>query len=200
MKRQKRPVQKASIIREYWPCIVPPGKSGEWYIEQFIIDKQGSAFSSLRIGGYVPEGEYTKLVRGKSNRSGPIMSDTPKEKLDHMEFFLEATGRVLINGLGLGCALNVVLHLPGVAEVTVIELSPDVIRLVAPSFPDPRVTIIEADARTWTPPRGVRYGAVWHDIWDSICGDNLPEMKSLHRRYGRRTNWQGSWARDQIRK
>ena len=44
-------------------------------------------------------------------------------------------------------------------------------------------------------PRDTRYDVVWHDIWDNICADNLPEMHRLHRRYGRRCDWQGSWAR-----
>jgi hypothetical protein len=80
----------------------------------------------------------------------------------------------------------------------VIEMSPDVISLVADfyrtKFGD-KAEIIEADALTWKPPKGSFYGAVWHDIWPSISADNLPEMHALHRRYGRRCDWQGSWAR-----
>ena len=62
---------------------------------------------------------------------------------------------------------------------------------------DCKLNIICADALEWKPPKGTRYNAVWHDIWDNICGDNLDDMKKLHRKYGRRTNWQGSWCRDQ---
>jgi hypothetical protein len=82
-----------------------------------------------------------------------------------------------------------------VTHVTVIEKSPDVIKLVGPSFADPRVTIIEADAYTYQPPKGIRYNAVWHDIWDNICGDNTEGMGKLHRKYGRRTDWQDSWCK-----
>ena len=71
------------------------------------------------------------------------------------------------------------------------------IDLVGPSFShDDRVNIICADAFEWRPPKGVRYNAVWHDIWDDICTDNLPEMTRLHRKYGRRADWQGSWCRE----
>lgn len=90
------------------------------------------------------------------------------------------------------------LDKPAVDKVTVIEISPDVITLVGSYLKEhfgARLEIIEADAFTWQPPRGVRYGAVWHDIWDNICSDNLPEMHKLHRKYGRRTDWQGSWCR-----
>jgi spermidine synthase len=90
-----------------------------------------------------------------------------------------------------------VLEKPEVERVTVIEKSEDVIVLVAPSFSkDNRVQIILADAFEYQPPKGVRYGAVWHDIWDTICGDNLPSMHRLHRKYGRRTEWQNSWCRE----
>jgi hypothetical protein len=50
----------------------------------------------------------------------------------------------------------------------------------------------------YRPDAGARFGAIWHDIWDSICEDNLDQMKTLHRRYGRRCDWQGSWGRDTI--
>ena len=39
------------------------------------------------------------------------------------------------------------------------------------------------------------FDAVWHDIWDEISDENLPEMHKLHRKYGQRANWHGSWAR-----
>ena len=53
----------------------------------------------------------------------------------------------------------------------------------------------QADALEYKPPRGEQYDVVWHDIWPNICTDNLPEMHKLHRKYGRRCNWQGSWCR-----
>lgn len=38
---------------------------------------------------------------------------------------------------------------------------------------------------------------VWHDVWDYIDANNLTQMHALHRKYGRRADWQGSWCRDQ---
>ena len=69
------------------------------------------------------------------------------------------------------------------------------IKLIAPHYNDPRLEIIHADAFEWKPPKGVRYNCVWHDIWDYICTDNLPEMHKLHRKYGRRCDYQESWCR-----
>jgi spermidine synthase len=133
------------------------------------------------------------------------MSDTPAEQDDHREFVQRARGRILINGLGLGMVLQACLERRkwqsdeyAVEHATVVEISPAVIALVAPHYQaryGDRLTIVQADALTWQPPKGERYAAVWHDIWPDICTDNLPQMHTLHRRYGRRADWQGSWAR-----
>lgn len=125
-----------------------------------------------------------------------VMSNTPAERNDYRWFVHKATGNVLVNGLGLGCVVRELLTKPDIERVTVIEKSADVIALVGPYITDPRLTIIEADAFEWKPSRGERYNAVWHDIWNDICADNLPEMHTLHRKYGRRTDYQESWCRD----
>ena len=56
-----------------------------------------------------------------------VMSDTPQEYRDHIAFFGRARGSVLIHGLGLGCALNVLLSMGHVNDITVVEVNPDVI-------------------------------------------------------------------------
>lgn len=146
-------------------------------------------------GRYCPEGTYTGLYcKGR----GVIMSDTPDEIRDHYSAIMEATGHVLINGLGLGVVLQAVARKPEVTKVTVIEISSDVIQLVGfhyqQMFGD-KVEIIQADAYEYQPPKGIRYGYVWHDIWDSLCIDNLSEMAKLHRKYGKKAQKQDSWGK-----
>jgi spermidine synthase len=129
------------------------------------------------------------------------MSDTPDERRDHLSAIREAKGHVLLNGLGLGCVLQSCLEKEGVTKVTVVEKEEDVIALVAPHYQErygDRLEVVHADAFEYKPPKGVRYGMVWHDIWPNMCADNLPEMHRLHRKYGRRTEWQGSWGRAYI--
>jgi spermidine synthase len=106
-------------------------------------------------------------------------------------------GSVLIHGLGLGCAVRMALQ-AGAERVTVIELDQDVIDHVAPHLNDERVTIYQGDALTRRWPVGSTWTVVWHDIWDTICGENLPEMHRLHRSFGGRSLWQGSWARSTV--
>jgi spermidine synthase len=128
------------------------------------------------------------------------MSDTNAEMRDHMQFVCQASGRVLINGLGLGMVLGAVLAKDSVTHVTVVELSQDVIDLVAAHYACDRLEVVCCSAFDYKPPKGLRYNAVWHDIWDDLCGDNLPEMTKLKRKYGSKTDWQGCWAEGQVRR
>lgn len=185
--------KKAPSKRDLFRCVVPPGKHGAAEVQCYTVSAAHSQFAAIR-GEWIPSGAYSRLeINGRL-----VMSDTPKEYADHRLFIREAKDHVLIHGLGLGCILNVIQHLPSVHRITVIEINPDVISLVGHYFTDPKIEIIHGDALTWKPPKGTRYGAVWHDIWRSICADNLSEMKRLCRRFGRRADWQGCWAREQI--
>lgn len=171
---------------------IPEAAKGLWRIERFKTDMPD--FHSMLRGRGVPAGEeFMRLMRGNVL----VMSDTPAEMRDHYYAVRMAKGSCLINGLGIGMVLKAVLKKPEVTDVTVIELSQDVLDMVAPHYADERVTFVCASAFDYQPPKCKQYGMVWHDIWDYICGDNLPEMHKLHRKYGRRAVWQGSWCRDE---
>lgn len=179
---------------------VPDGKVGDWRVETYTVSKQESDWTRIRAmqhpEEFVPAGTYKKLCRNGTI----VMSNTEMEIREHREMILQAHGHVLLNGLGLGVCLKAILAKTQVLSVTVIEKSPEVIALVGPSFKDPRLTIIQADAFTWKPPKGAHYDVVWHDIWDNMCSDNLPEMTRLKRKYGRLCDWQGCWAEGMIRR
>ena len=123
------------------------------------------------------------------------MSDTPAEMRDHSYAVRMAKGSCLINGLGIGLVLKNILLKSEVTDVTVVEISQELIDIVAPHYQDERAVFICASAFDYKPPKGKRYQMVWHDIWDDICADNLPEMTRLHRKYGRRADWQNSWCK-----
>jgi len=174
---------------------IPDGKSGDWSVETFSVSKKDNIsqqISFMKTGRNVPEGTYKRLKKGNTT----VMSNTPDEIRDFRWFFLEAKGSILINGLGLGCCVKFLLDNPEVTKITVIEISEDVIKLIAPYFKDERLNIIHADALEYKPTKGEKFDCVWHDIWDNICIDNLAEMAILHRKYGRRTKCQDSWCKD----
>jgi len=186
---------------------VPEDMYGDWKVEKFTVEEDAAKLHNIRAtfsfgggGRTIEPGEYTRLVRNGTI----VMSDTPAEIRDHLEFVRRARqgGHILINGLGLGWALEAILDAPKIETITVVEKSYEVVSLIAKHYEDKcpsdkKLWIIQDDALTYKAPKGKRYNAVWHDIWDYICADNLDDMKTLHRKYGRRCDWQGSWCRYQ---
>lgn len=189
---------------------VPEGCRSTMRVERFTVSPEDAQFDALRAllsssggGRSTPAGTYTRLVqdRGHSRAfASVLMSDTPSEIRDHWAPIREARrlgGHCLVNGLGLGVVVGAMLK-AGAARVTAVESSKDVIALVAPHYRSrygSRFEVIHADALSWRPTPRTRFTVVWHDIWGSICADNLGEMTTLHRAYGRRCHWQGSWCK-----
>jgi hypothetical protein len=204
---RKSPGSNATLDRmKGFRSTIPEGISGNWSIESFSVSKRDEEFSRLRSafafgcsGRYVPQGTYTALNRSNSI----VMSDTPNEIDDLLPLCRRATGRVLISGLGLGCAVELVLGNQDVSGVTVLELSQDVINLVEPTLKaryGDRLNVINADAFTYRLPKAARYNVAWHDIWNDICADNLAEMRKLKRRFDSRCDWQGFWCESECKR
>lgn len=183
-------------------CTVPDGRSGPWKVSTFKVDEDEARYFNLmnlrNISQWIEPGTYRRLSH---KVRGVVMSNTPMEVRTNSEPFYYATGRVLINGLGLGMLLEAILSKPSVTYVRVIEIDEHIIKLVGRHFKkDNRVEIIRGDALSYHPARGEKFDYAWHDIWDAIDPVNLPQMATLGRRYNRRVaNRQGWWARNIIR-
>jgi hypothetical protein len=199
---------------------LPASSGGGWVVEKVDVTPEEEQKSRIRAAAsrdlrrVVTAGRYTRLWRVLPDRVARArargfeerledcaelwMSDTPSERRDCCELFARAAGHVLVHGLGLGMLVRPLLSMPKVERLTVVEIDGGLVDLVAPYYAErwgDRFEVVCGDALTWTPPRGARYGAVWHDIWKTISPANLPEMHRLHRRFGRLCAWQGSWAR-----
>ena len=183
---------------------VPEGKKGDWKVERFVVSKEeASRFNASLIFNRqswreIKAGTYTKLTHNRE----VIMSDTPAEKSDHAQIIWNATGNILLNGLGLGWTVEACMQKKEVIHITTIEIEHNVIELVGSyllkKYPK-RLSVIQADALVWKPPKGTHYDCVWHDIWPTICGDNYESMKKLRRKYGRKTNWQDAWCSEWVK-
>lgn len=191
------------MYQEYWPVAVPDAVSecGQVKIETFDVSASDARMANVQARtrlDFIKPGTYKRLMINND----VVMSNTQMEIFTNRQFIKNATGNILINGLGLGMVLEQLLKKQAeencIEHITVIERDPRVIKLVGGHYANNSlITIIEADALEYMPPKGVRYNAVWHDIWTFITEDNLKDMKKLHRRYGRRCDWQGSWARSE---
>lgn len=196
-------------IREAMTVTVAEGVSGDASVRRYTVSDTEARLSEMRAafrwsggGRGVPAGTYTCLFRGQQL----WMSDTPAEKNDHAyavhKAVCDGARRVLVNGLGLGMVVSAMLHVPTVTHIDVVEIDADVIALVGGHYEQlaaelgKTLAIHRADAFAITWPPGTAWDIAWHDIWPDLCTDYLDEMAVLHRRYGRRTGWQGSWGKE----
>jgi hypothetical protein len=148
-------------------------------------------------GRYTPDGTYTFLYRGNTL----VMSDTPDEKRDHYDAVLKATGNCLIAGLGIGMVLNAIALKQSVEHIDVIEISQEVIDLVSGYYDKlypGKITFHCVSIFDYKPVKGMKYDMAWFDIWDTLCEDNLEEMATLHRKYGKCATWKGSWGKEYL--
>ncbi len=160
----------------------------------------------LDVESVVPPGDYVCLRVAYDDGWWPVMTDTPVEYEDHADLFAHAHGRVLLHGLGLGCAVSALLADPAVEHVDVVEANADVIALVAPYFAGYPVAIHHASCVDKAWPDDVRWNYVWHDIWTHVSEANLDDETAEHGiSYGRlaqlfagRADRQGAWAFDLV--
>jgi hypothetical protein len=139
-------------------------------------------FSPFAIAEPLPAGDHTTLLL-----DGALsMTDAPFVLRNYVWFLGAAEGDVLLTGLGLGCLVRGLLGVPAVRSITVLELHADVLGLVGPHYRDPRVTLVHADALTWTPPSGRRWDCAMFDI-----AEDRALLERLQARYARcvRARW-----------
>jgi hypothetical protein len=185
---------------------------------------QGGVNTEERLRRTIPPGHYVTLLRkvtkgeqediedgsvvdADSPHPGyiPIMSDTPAEIYEHGHAFVNAHGRVLITGLGLGCLVAALLSKPGVEHITVVEIDKDVLALTGKFYAnEPRVTLVNDDAiRFAANYTGPDFDYAWHDIWSHIADRNLDDdsvaehgisYQTMFDMYDPFCDYQGAWA------
>jgi hypothetical protein len=153
--------------------------------------RDGHGFMAMYPGAYV------KMIVGKEL----MMSDTVMERLTNHDFIHNAKGNVLIAGLGLGMVLRNIIDRPTISKITVVELSPDVIKLVAPKFKNPKLEIIEGNIFEFKTQE--KFDSIYFDIWPGISQDNLEDIRALHHKFKSRKNegaYMESWMADYLRR
>lgn len=182
------------------PETIPTGDNGLWKLERVYLDDPRLAkpdpTSLRRLGGfpYLTILSYWTLATLHQNRGDIVMEDSPAELRRHMPIWLNAKGRVLITGLGLGCVLRGLLANPAVTHVTVVEIDSTIIRWVWPEFmASERALLLQGDAFEIDWPPGTRYDFAWHDIYHEERHEAVLHSK-LMVRYREMCAAQGAWG------
>lgn len=188
--------------------MIPAGWSGLWSVSKLTLLRPTPTMRAERAV-IAPPGEYTflKCLTDASLYAALdgecVMEDSEDELKTHFDFVMNARGKVLVTGLGLGCVTRGLLINPLVEHVTVIEKSSDVLTLVRPSMlalNNPKLEIIQADALEWTKQNTEVFDYGWHDLWTNRSGGE-PHLDEWHMelllncRYTVKN--QGAWAFDE---
>jgi hypothetical protein len=158
---------------------IPEAVNGDFEIKKVTTDSIA--------GKEEPLDTYTILYKDGVG----IMQDTTHEYDEHQELWDNATGDVLIGGLGIGFVNQKLIDNPNVTSVTIIEKQQEVIDLVWEHCPkDETFTLIHADIETWQPTQ--HFDTMWIDTW--LSPTNYVEYNTeLINKYQPHCNWIGVW-------
>ena len=184
----------------------PDGKRGPWRISTLTPTEEDVLLMNLRYvrdgKAYLccPPGTYRRLTH---ETRGVIMSNTPMEINTAQAAIRDARGNVFVSGLGLGMVVEAMLRKPEVLSVVVAELDHNVMSLVGPTVSriaaehGKPLVVNRCDVEAYTPAADERFDYAWHDIWDQIDDDNLPQMARIMDKFRPFTKQQACWSRPQ---
>lgn len=183
---------------------IPAGWANLWYVSKTELKNPTKGLRGKSVVQVLP-GTYTHLYRVTDSTmycdppGEVVMEDTLFELNTHLGFVMRARGQVLVTGLGLGCVVRGLLANENVEQVTCIENSPDVLKLVAPYIPKERLEIVEADALEWTAKNATKFDCAWHDLWTDR-DEGEPHLDIWHTtlltNLRNTVKSQGAWAYD----
>lgn len=160
---------------DLWDMVMPvislkEGKSGKYEIKK-ERKKAGEVMMVVSPRNWLMMGykqtsvelpfdrDIHKLVR---NGDQLLMSDTPQEAFLQYEAYQSAKGRVLVGGLGLGVIATWMAKKPEVKEITVVEISKDVIKLSKPKHP--KIHVVQADIWDYLKTTKEQFDFIYIDI------------------------------------
>ena len=164
--------EPASMMDLYRPMSFPRQKSGPFEIvtqtsDHFPITSAAHAQLLGVESVTVNFGESVDFHVLTGDGCGVMASDKPDEIYIQYIAFHKMHGRVLVGGLGLGMAANMLASMPEVSSVTVIEKEPDIIALVHDNL-DARVTVVQADVFEFANAlKPEQFDSAYYDTWYS---------------------------------
>ena len=173
---------------------LPTGISGDYIVTEYTNETESKYWQQYLNMKNESHDRYTVLI--KDDCPMPIMQDSEAEYNEHQWLWDNATGDVLVGGLGIGMIHQPLIDNPNVTSVTIIELEQDVVDLVwEHCAKDDSFTLVVADFETWIPPEDSSFDTVWADTW---LVDNPLKMKEYRTlitdRYSQYTSNIGFWG------
>ena len=155
--------------------IIKPKEGERFKVDTFEIGAD-DWMVSVRLG----------IERGRlydKEKKACVMSDTQMEQFTNREFVLNAHGKVLIGGLGIGMVLLAIQDKPEVTDILVVEKYQEVIDLVKNQLPlNSKVRIIQGDVFAYEPTE--KFNTIYLDIWNNAGSrDIYEEQRPLRLRY-----------------
>ena len=173
---------------------IPEGISGNYLVRHYTKETESRDWKIYLDMKNEPYDNHTVLIKDSCRM--PIMQDSQAEYNEHQWLWDNATGDVLVGGLGLGMIHQALIDNPNVKSVTIIESEQDVVDLVwEHCAKDDSFTLVVADFETWNPPEDSSFDTVWADTW---LVDNPITMKAYRdlviNKYSQFTNNIGFWG------
>lgn len=160
---------------------IPAAKSGEYSIEH-VTHKAGHVFGTANLrcmlfGQKSENVKYDVPTRWHSlvGPTGTWMTDLPIEQAQHDAALRNVRdGHVLVGGLGLGYAAQLLARRRGIKSVTVVEIAADVIKLVERALRQHlgkrdagKVRVVHADLHEYLRGEPERFDHAFYDIWQA---------------------------------
>lgn len=190
----RRPSAAEFLAAARVPATLLPQHFAPWTIERVEVAR---LVDILRVGAYSMTllWRYSRTTPRHHEKGDVVMEDSIQELRRHLPIWLIARGRVLVTGLGLGCVVRGLLANPFVTHVDVVEIDPAILRIVGAEFAgNPRVTLHEGDALTYSFHPGTTWDFAWHDLWtDGPRCLSLLHMDLLQR-FDKLVPRQGAWG------
>lgn len=192
------------------PLSIPVGKSGPSSITHRIVAEQTPVIGMRQalMRGCRPvmlalEPGLPLIIHELRERGGIWMTDLPEE-LHQIAVMLRQVrpyGRVLVGGLGLGLVAHYLARLLEVREITIVERSAHVIKLIKPHLPPRyRGAVVQSDIAKFLRTSGRRFDYYLLDTWqgtsESTWWDEVIPLKRIIRRRWASAPTVHCWAED----
>jgi hypothetical protein len=173
---------------------IPEGVSNDFEVAHYTSETTDNMWQTYL--NMKNETHDSHIVLLKEGCPMPIMQDSEAEYNEHQWLWDNATGDILIGGLGIGLVNEILINNDDITSITIVENSQDVIDLVwEHCAKDDRFTLILEDFETWEIPDDMEWNIIWADTWliDNTL-DNYDYKLLITNKYSQHTTNIGFWG------